>query len=477
MLTATGEPLATGLPADPVAAARAYVAANRDLLGLTAGRRRRPRGADRGPDGRRRRRPVPPALRRPGRRRSTACCPSASATARSGTSARRSPATPPPPAPATLSAGRRRAGRHRATPASPTPRSCGPSWSRCRRPTGGARAAYEVVLRRRPERRRPGGVHHLRRRPRRRRPGAREPGRLRRGQPGVGGLPELAADRLLLDRHPACAGASRRAAAATRRRHARRRRWPGTSTRRPARRPDTTNGNNAIAVHNWNSNDPFTVGTETATPRPDRDYTYPWTNQWYEERCNPDDVHLARSATTSTPRGPTCSRCTTACTTGPTTSASPRRRSTCSSDNFGARRARRRPRAGQRPGRRHHRRPADLRRPRQRQPDHPAATASRRSPTCTCGSRSPGSFYAPCVDGDYDMSVIGHEYTPRHHQPDDRRPERRSQLAAGHERELVGPAGDGVPLRARLRAARARGPSRSASTSPATRSPASATTT
>ena len=22
-----------------------------------------------------------------------------------------------------------------------------------------------------------------------------------------------------------------------------------------------------------------------------------------------------------------------------------------------------------------------------------------------------GAFYAPCVDGDFDMSVIGHEYT------------------------------------------------------------------
>ena len=34
-LTSTGDPLATGLSADPVAAAEAYVAANRDLLGLT----------------------------------------------------------------------------------------------------------------------------------------------------------------------------------------------------------------------------------------------------------------------------------------------------------------------------------------------------------------------------------------------------------------------------------------------------------
>ena len=35
VLTSTGRPLAEGLPAEPVAAAKAYVAANRDLLGLT----------------------------------------------------------------------------------------------------------------------------------------------------------------------------------------------------------------------------------------------------------------------------------------------------------------------------------------------------------------------------------------------------------------------------------------------------------
>ncbi|HEY3227854.1 MAG TPA: M36 family metallopeptidase, partial [Roseiflexaceae bacterium] len=50
----------------------------------------------------------------------------------------------------------------------------------------------------------------------------------------------------------------------------------------------TTNGNNAIAVHNWFNNNPFSVGTETATPRPDRNYSYDWTNQWYEQRCNPN---------------------------------------------------------------------------------------------------------------------------------------------------------------------------------------------
>jgi len=50
----------------------------------------------------------------------------------------------------------------------------------------------------------------------------------------------------------------------------------------------TTLGNNARAVHNWFSNNPFAVGTEPATPRPNRDYIYDWANQWFVQRCNPD---------------------------------------------------------------------------------------------------------------------------------------------------------------------------------------------
>ncbi|MFC7547922.1 M36 family metallopeptidase [Plantactinospora sp. GCM10030261] len=70
----------------------------------------------------------------------------------------------------------------------------------------------------------------------------------------------------------------------------------GTSTQ-------TTNGNNAIGVHNWHSNDAFSVGTETATPRADRNYSYPWTNQWHEHKCDPavfdspqrNDIDAARA--------------------------------------------------------------------------------------------------------------------------------------------------------------------------------------
>jgi hypothetical protein len=49
----------------------------------------------------------------------------------------------------------------------------------------------------------------------------------------------------------------------------------------------TTRGNNAVAVHNWESNVGTSLGTETATPKTDREYTYPWTNQWFAEKCNP----------------------------------------------------------------------------------------------------------------------------------------------------------------------------------------------
>jgi extracellular elastinolytic metalloproteinase len=65
----------------------------------------------------------------------------------------------------------------------------------------------------------------------------------------------------------------------------------------------TTEGNNAFAVHNWLSNDPFTVGVERATLSPDREYRYTWTNQWHEARCNPsvfttaqrNDIDAARA--------------------------------------------------------------------------------------------------------------------------------------------------------------------------------------
>ncbi|MGH3453962.1 MAG: M36 family metallopeptidase, partial [Nocardioidaceae bacterium] len=72
------------------------------------------------------------------------------------------------------------------------------------------------------------------------------------------------------------------------------------TNRRPS---ETTLGNNAFAVHNWFSNDPFKVGKELATERPNRDYAYAWTNQWQREKCSPavfdtqrrNDIDAARA--------------------------------------------------------------------------------------------------------------------------------------------------------------------------------------
>jgi hypothetical protein len=50
---------------------------------------------------------------------------------------------------------------------------------------------------------------------------------------------------------------------------------------------NTSVGNNAESYENWNTDNPFKIGNDPATASPTRDYSYPWTNQWFEERCNP----------------------------------------------------------------------------------------------------------------------------------------------------------------------------------------------
>ena len=90
-----------------------------------------------------------------------------------------------------------------------------------------------------------------------------------------------------------------------------------------------------------------------------------------------------------------------------------------------------------------------------------------------------GGAYPPCVDGDYDMTVIGHEYT---HAITNRMiagPDTRDRLLPGRRdgRVVERPARRRVPVRARLPARRARRRSSPAATSPATWSAASATTT
>ena len=172
----------------------------------------------------------------------------------------------------------------------------------------------------------------------------------------------------------------------------------------------TSRGNQARTTENWFNNDPFSVGVNFAAPRTDRNYDYPWTNQWLEERCNPDttftspernDIDAAianlfamhnRMHDWSYFLGFT------------------EENSNLQDFNFGE--------GG-----------------RELDPEHGNAQAGGVSggpPTYAARDNAnqitppdgalpitnmylwqpiPGAFYSPCVDGDYDMSVIGHEYT------------------------------------------------------------------
>ena len=207
-------------------------------------------------------------------------------------------------------------------------------------------------------------------------------------------------------------------------------------------------GNNAFAVHNWFSNDPFTRRHRAGDRRGrTATTTYPWTNQWHAQRCNPavfdvgaaqrhrrragepvrdaqPDARLGVPARLHRGRPGTCR----------TFNVRPRRRWRTTPS-----RATRRPAASSAARRRSRR--ATTRTSSRR------ATASQPITNMYLWQPIAASFYAPCVDGDYDMSVIAHEYT---HAISNRmvgRPERRAvgQPGAGDGRELVGPRRRRVP--------------------------------
>jgi extracellular elastinolytic metalloproteinase len=190
---------------------------------------------------------------------------------------------------------------------------------------------------------------------------------------------------------------------------------------------NTTKGNNALAVHNWFSNDPFDVGKETATPSPTRDYRYAWTNQWLEEKCSPAVFDTARRNDIDAARA--------------NLFAMHNRMHDWSyhlgfteqtfnlqDDNFHRGGKQNDPEQGNaQAGGVTGGPPAFAARDNANQitpPDgHPPIT------NMYLWQPIAGSFYAPCVDGDFDMTVIGHEYT---HAISNR-------MVAGPDGRLLGP--------------------------------------
>ncbi|MET0233192.1 MAG: M36 family metallopeptidase [Kibdelosporangium sp.] len=172
----------------------------------------------------------------------------------------------------------------------------------------------------------------------------------------------------------------------------------------------TSAGNSARGTEKWDDLASGTVGTRTSAPSATRDYTYPWTNQWNKEKCNPSvfataqqndiDAALAnlfashnRMHDWSYHLGFTEETWNMQATNG-------------DRGGLGGDAERGNAQAGGRAG------------------GAPPGFASRNNanqatppdgvpPTTNMylWQPTPGLFYAPCVDGDYDMSVIGHEYS------------------------------------------------------------------
>jgi extracellular elastinolytic metalloproteinase len=163
---------------------------------------------------------------------------------------------------------------------------------------------------------------------------------------------------------------------------------------------NTTRGNNDRATENWVR--PPTQGTNFATPSPTRDYSYAWTNRWFNVQCDPtvltqpgNDIDAAdanlfamhnRLHDWSYKLGFTETAWN------------------AQVSNFG--------KGGLGNDPEHGNAQAGAITPGSRDNANQNSPMDGVSPTSNMFLWQPiaGSFYSPCVDGDFDMSVIGHEY-------------------------------------------------------------------
>ncbi|HEU5474632.1 MAG TPA: M36 family metallopeptidase, partial [Actinophytocola sp.] len=171
----------------------------------------------------------------------------------------------------------------------------------------------------------------------------------------------------------------------------------------------TSAGNSGRSTEKWDSLVGSTIGTRTAATSPTREYTYPWTNQWTEAKCDPavfatpqeNDINaaLANLFAAHNRMHDWSYRL------GFTEEAWNMQTDNHGRGGLGNDFERGNAQAGGRAG--------------GAPPDFPSrnnanqATPPDGVPATTnmfLWQPLPGLFYAPCVDGDYDMSVIGHEY-------------------------------------------------------------------
>ncbi|KGN40137.1 peptidase M36 [Knoellia aerolata DSM 18566] len=160
----------------------------------------------------------------------------------------------------------------------------------------------------------------------------------------------------------------------------------------------TTSGNNAFSGERW-------LGFGTVTPAPlksDRNYVYPWTNQWSANRCDPANYASPErndiDAATANLFAMHNRMHDWSYNLGFTESAWNMQRDNAGKGGLGNDPELGYAQSGAKSGARNN---ANQGTP----PDGVSGYSN-----MYLWQPLAGSFYAPCVDGDYDMSVIGHEY-------------------------------------------------------------------
>jgi extracellular elastinolytic metalloproteinase len=172
----------------------------------------------------------------------------------------------------------------------------------------------------------------------------------------------------------------------------------------------TTIGNAEKATEKWDSLANGTVGVRTATPSPTREYTPTWTNQWHESKCDPAVFATAQQndidAALVNLFGMHNRMHDWSYHLGFTEETWNMQVSNGDRGGLGGDAERGNAQAGGRAGGA----PPDFAsRNNANQISPPDGVA----PTTNMylWQPTPAGFYPPCVDGDYDMSVIGHEYS------------------------------------------------------------------
>ncbi|MEU5876413.1 M36 family metallopeptidase [Spirillospora sp. NPDC047279] len=167
---------------------------------------------------------------------------------------------------------------------------------------------------------------------------------------------------------------------------------------------NTSLGNAARTYENRASGDPFTVGTRTNAPKADRNYSYPWTNQWFRGKCDPATLDSPEEADLEAAISNLFAMHNRmhdwSYRLGFTETAWNMQTDNGGRGGLGGDPEQGNAQAGARI--------ASVR------DNANQITPPDGTPAITnmyMWQPIAGAFYSPCVDGDYDMSVIGHEYT------------------------------------------------------------------